>query len=64
MNKVIDARFAGICPACGQRIAEGDPIVQADEGWVHAAACDDPASQQPLNELCRSCFIYHPGECA
>lgn len=55
------AEFPGVCPACGAPIREGDRIVATDEGWMHAG-CELP--DEPVNDLCPHCWIYHAGECA
>lgn len=64
-RRIVLAQYPGRCPRCPREIKVGDPIVLADEEWVHNA-CEQAEPGASSNPLCTLCFIQHPptAECA
>lgn len=42
---MIDARFSGKCPGCGEHIAEGDRIGLVDGDWVCETCVEDSGGE-------------------
>jgi hypothetical protein len=63
----LQARYSGVCPACGGRWAPGDFIRTPEGGdaWEHAV-CPDAAVDDltPTHPACPVCWLTHPaGAC-
>lgn len=54
------AKFATRCPTCGDGIEPGEDISMTPEGAAHFDCPEETVTSAPL---CRTCFIYHRGEC-
>ncbi len=66
---VLEARYAGTCPACGRAIQPGMPITRHTQQprWVHAECREAPLRQNSLparyEGFCRACQqAIHVGE--
>lgn len=59
------AKYAGRCVACGERINEGDWVTYEDDFLVHANCPDvvDVDAPQRNERKCPDCFTIHAGEC-
>jgi hypothetical protein len=61
------ARYDSQCPACGERIREGDPVTWA-EGFVVHDDCPEPVDPLAVGRggMCPSCFTERSvtGECS
>lgn len=58
----IPAKHPGRCPACEERIHEGDEITRAEDGeWLHAD-CPEPVEEKPV-VVCDRCWLTKPCGC-
>jgi hypothetical protein len=57
------ARFAGVCPDCGERIHPGDVVTWADGATVHAVCPDTPDDRDAKRPVCPRCFLLEPCDC-
>ena len=59
------ARYSSQCPACGERIHEGQQVRYEDDFVVHDDCPDliDADAPRRTERKCPDCFTIHAGEC-
>lgn len=57
----LEAAYDTVCPECGERIREGDPILPRPDGWSHRV-CPDASGPDDLVAVCPRCFTNHADE--
>jgi hypothetical protein len=67
MSRPFPARYPGACPACDERIREGDLIRFTEGNYTVHDDCDAIPSRDPLaaaHPVCQVCWLTHPaGAC-
>jgi hypothetical protein len=63
----IEAKYAGVCPDCGQRFNVGERVTpdEAGEAWAHERCPEGKFDFNPA-DVCDSCFTIRSvsGACA
>ena len=57
-----EAKYAGICGSCTERIRPGDDVNYVEGELVHAD-CDIAAPVERKTETCPVCWLIRPCEC-
>ena len=59
------AKYSSQCPACGERIHEGQQVRYEDDFVVHDDCPDliDADAPRRTERKCPDCFTIHAGEC-
>lgn len=60
---IFAARYAGVCPECGERFEEGTLVEYRDGAPqpAHAGRC--PADRDRARATCPTCFLLKPCGC-
>jgi hypothetical protein len=59
---IFEAKYAGRCNACDDRIHEGERVMYDDDQIVHAQ-CDPTGLDDDPATACTQCWLIHAGEC-
>lgn len=64
MSAPFEARFAGRCRACDERIHVGDTVRMTNDGAVHGDCTEAAPVERSEPEPCTTCWLVHPeGAC-
>lgn len=59
-----EARYAGWCSDCDDRIHEGDQVTYADDtGTLVHLTCDTSNPPARIADVCGTCWLTKPCEC-
>lgn len=61
--RTFEARYAGKCGGCGERIKEGDLVGYDDSDVLVHADCADAAPVERPAVVCHQCWLTKPCDC-
>jgi hypothetical protein len=62
VTAVFEAKYAGTCDSCTERIKPGDLVTYTDDVIVHAD-CEEHAVPERKTETCTECWLIKPCQC-